>query len=541
LAREKKRRLAGHWYFTCQLAPSSIRRVIDLPFRPERTSAEPVFRQLAGTLRALIGSGRLAPGTKLPATRELAASLALGRASISHAYDELVREGWLTAHVGHRTFVALSPPADAAPVPPGAVPSRRFVWAGLFALRARLLSAPRGFAPRGSDPPIRFDFRGGQVDRGSLPGDDLRRAFSRAVARQLGDLSAHQDPRGWLPLRHEIARYLVSRGIACGADDILVVNGAQQAIDLAAHVLVDPGDTVVMEQPGYFGASMAFTASQANLVGVGVDAEGLRTDQLARVLKARRVKLLYTTPAAQSPTGVVLSERRRGELIALADEHQVPILEDDYDSELRYQGPPVAALKTLDGSGQVIYVGTFSKVLFPTLRVGFVVAPAPLLEKMLLARWNADVGTAALSQAALAALLRTGALARHVRRVRKIYAERLRTMVDALARSMPGGTRWTEPHGGLTLWVTLPGGVDAEGVFRAASEAGIAYTRGEVFHFDGRGQSSLNLSFASLPPARIAEGVALLGGMVGRYLPRSARRASSRGRNETHAAIVAGR
>jgi len=256
LAREKKRRLAGHWYFTCQLAPSSIRRVIDLPFRPERTSAEPVFRQLAGTLRALIGSGRLAPGTKLPATRELAASLALGRASVSHAYDELVREGWLTAHVGQGTFVALGPPGDAAPVRPGAVPSRRFVWAGLFALRARLLSAPRGFAPRGSDPPIRFD--------------------------------------------------------------------------------------------------------------------------------------------------------------------------------------------------------------------------------------------------------------------------------------------WTEPHGGLTLWVTLPGGVDAEGVFRAASAAGIAYTRGEVFHFDGRGQSSLNLSFASLPPAGIAEGVALLGGMVGRYLPRSARRASSRGRSETHAAMVAG-
>jgi GntR family transcriptional regulator / MocR family aminotransferase len=524
--------------------------VIDLPFRPDRSSAAPVFRQLADMLRALIGAGRLAGGTKLPATRELATSLGLGRASVSQAYDELVREGWLTAHVGQGTFVAGRAPGPATPPRSGAAASRQFVWAGLFALRARLLSAPRGLAPRRDVPPIRFDFRGGRVDRASLPTDDLRRAFARAVARQLGDLAGPGDPRGWPPLRQEIARHLVSRGIACDPSDVLVVNGAQQAIDLAAHVLVDPGDTVVMEQPGYFGASMAFTASQANLVGVGVDAEGLRTDELARVLRARRVKLLYTTPAAQSPTGVVLSERRRRELLALADEHQVAILEDDYDSELRYQGPPVAALKTLDGAGQVIYAGTFSKVLFPGLRVGFVVAARPLREKMLLARWNADVSTAAISQAALATLLGNGALARHVRRVRKVYAERLRAMLDALERGMPSGTRWSEPSSGLTLWVTLPGGIDTEGAFRTAVEAGIAYTRGEVFHFDGRGQDSLDLSFASLPPARIADGIALLGEIVRKYVPRSARRAASReraatprakGRSEPDAAILAER
>src|SRR5439155_4339064 len=177
-------------------------------------------------------------------------------------------------------------------------------------------------------------------------------------------------------------------------------------------------------------------------VGVRVDEDGLRIDDLARILRARRAKLVYTTPAAQSPTGAVLSAERRRALLALADEHHVPISEDDYDSELRYEGAPIAALKTLDGAGQVIYAGTFSKVLFPGLRVGYVVAAPPLLEKMVLARWNADVTTNVIGQAALAHLLATGALSRHVKRVRAVYATRLATMLETLATAMPAGTEW---------------------------------------------------------------------------------------------------
>jgi GntR family transcriptional regulator/MocR family aminotransferase len=251
----------------------------------------------------------------------------------------------------------------------------------------------------------------------------------------------------------------------------------------------------------------------------------VRTDELGRVLRTRRVKLIYTTPAAQSPTGVVMSDGRRQALLALADDHQIPILEDDYDSELRYEGVPVAALKTLDRSGQVIYAGTFSKVLLPGLRIGYVVAARPLLEKMVLARWTTDVGTALPAQAALTTLLEDGGLDRHLRRIRKLYAERLHAMLAALADAMPEGSTWSRPRGGHSVWLTLPEAADADAIYHAALDAGIAYTRGDLFHYDGRGGDSLMLSFASLGPAAIAEGVATLGGLIRRHLTRGRRAA----------------
>jgi GntR family transcriptional regulator / MocR family aminotransferase len=514
--------------------------MLDLPFRPDRSRAEPVHRQLEGFLRGLIDAGRLAERTKLPATRELAASLGLSRTTVSRAYDGLVASGALTAHVGQGTFVAARSRARSAE-PTGAMPAGRgFAWSGLFALRARMLAPPPGaLLPKGH-PPVRFDFRGGQVATDALPVDEVRRAFSRAIARQLPALATHHDPFGWAPLRREIASYLVSRGIECRADDVAVVNGAQQAIDVAAHALLDPGDTVVMEQPGYFGAALAFTACQSNLVGVAVDEEGLECDALARVLQARRVKLVYTTPAAQCPTGVVMSEQRRRALLSLADEHQIPVLEDDYDSELRFRGPPVPALKTLDRAGQVIYAGTFSKVLFPALRIGFVVAARPLLEKMVLARASSDFSTAAVPQAALAALLRSGVLARHLRRMRRLYADRQRVMLEALARHMPDGCRWTAPPGGHTLWLRLPPAADPDRVFHDAVAEGIAYTRGELFHFDGRGSDCFDLSFANLPAPRIAEGVALLGAVVRRSAARERAGRATRQRGAEHAVVGRG-
>ncbi len=486
--------------------------MIELAFTPDRDAAEPLYRQLGSYLRGLIEAERLAAGAKLPATRELAAALALSRTTVSLAYEELVAEGLLVAHVGQGTFVADRPtrPVRLAPVTAGT--TRGFVWSGLFAFRARALPVPTKLMHRTPGQP-RCDFRGGQVDRTSLPVGELRRAFASALA-SLPTLAADNDPRGWRPLRHAIARYLVQRGIACDANDVAVVNGAQQAIDLVARVLVDPGDTVVTEQPGYFGATLAFTAAQANLVGVRVDDDGLRTDDLARVLRARRAKLVYTTPAAQSPTGAMLSVERRHALLALADEHQVPVFEDDYDSELRYEGAPVAALKTLDRAGQVIYAGTFSKVLFPGLRVGYVVAAQPLLEKMVLARWNADVGSSVVPQAALATLLESGGLDRHVRRMRRIYGTRLAAMLDALDATMPAGTAWTRPRGGHGLWLTLPPGVDGDALAHDAAAAGIAYGLGEAFFADGRGKENVHLSYATMSPEAIRDGIVRLADLI---------------------------
>ena len=499
-----------------------------MAFRPDRASDVPLNRQLADHLATLIDTGRLAPGVRLPATREAATAVGVARRTVATAYEILTARGLVSAHVGRGTFVVGRAAAAPAPsIPPAA---RAFAWAGLFARPAALATLP-GFVWRAHRGEIAFDFRGGRVDPTTLPAQDLRWAFARPfqVRTRLRALAAHRDPRGWPPLREEVARHLAARGIACEPSDTAIVNGLQQAIDLAARVLVEPGDAVVMEQPGYFGAALAFAARGADVLGVEVDGDGLVTERLARILRLRRVKLIYVTPASQCPTGVALSPARRDALLALADEHQVPILEDDYDNELRYAGPALPALKASDRAGQILYAGTFSKVLFPGLRLGYVVAARPLLERLVTTRAIADFGTGVVEQAALATLLATRGLDRHLRRVRKLYAERLATMLAALESAMPKGTLWTSPRGGHLVWVTLPTGVDADQLQHASIQRGVAFERGEMFFHRGeRGGEHVALSFAALEADAIREGIARLAAAVRDLMPATSRSAAAR-------------
>lgn len=485
--------------------------MLEIAFQPDRSRREPVYRQLEAYLRELIESRRLGAGERLPASRELAASLGLSRNTVNQAYQALVDDGLLSSHVGQGTFVTRR--HGPALRPASVRPARGFAWAGLLARRTSGVGLPAAMRAGGRMPNPPFDFRPGQVDLGTLPETDLRRAFSKGID-QVATLATYRDPRGWPPLRDQIARALVARGIRCGADDVAIVNGAQQALDLAGRVLIDPGDTVAMEQPGYFGAALAFAASEAHVVGVGVDEEGLRTDELARILRARRVKLVYTTPAVQSPTGVVMSDARRSALLTLADEYQVPVLEDDYDSELRYGTPPTPALKTQDAAGQVIYTGTFSKALFAGVRMGYVVAAQPYLLQMVTSRMAADFQTDLVAQAALAELLASGGLERHVRRVRRIYAARRSALLEALRSHMPEGTRWTEPAGGNAVWISLPSGVDGAALHAAALEQGIEYARGDLFSLDGATLDHALLSFAQMGRPKIAEGIGRLADLV---------------------------
>lgn len=515
-----------------QLAPRMLGAVLDVAFRPDRHGPAPIARQLADHLAGLIAAGRLAPGSKLPASREIAASLGVARNTVTAAYEMLATRGVVTARVGQGTFVAATLPRETPPAA-GAAP-REFAWDGLVA-RSAPARLPDLLRRSEGGPPVPFDFRGGRVEPGVLPASDLRWAFARPFQQRarMTALAGHADPYGWPQLREEIARHLAGRGIACDAADVAVVGGLQHAIDLVARVLLDPGDAVVVEQPGYFGATLAFGGRGADLLGVDVDDDGLRTDRLARVLRLRRPKLVYVTPATQSPTGVALSPARRRELLALADEHQVPIFEDDYDADLRYRGPALPALKADDPAGQVIYAGTFSKILFPGLRVGYVVAARPLLARLVTARWRSDFGGGVVEQAALATLLATRGLDRHLRRVRKLYADRLDALVAALATSMPAGVRWRAPASGHVVWVGLPPGVDPEALQDAARARGVAYGRGELFFVDGRGGDHLLLSFTALDATTIAEGIARLGAALRGLLPASARTARPAARRPT--------
>jgi GntR family transcriptional regulator/MocR family aminotransferase len=489
--------------------------VLDLAFRADPARREPVYRQLADHLAELVATRRLRSGERLPPSRELAAGLGLSRNTVNRALGSLVEQGVLEAHVGRGTFVRRAPPR-ARDAGTGAGPARRpFAWRSLVSVRARLLPPPPAPRAAGSEP-ARVDFRPGRVDPEALPLAELVGAWQRAVARHLRESANTIDPLGHAPLRAAIARALAGRGITCRAEDVLVTVGAQQALDLVARALVDPGDAVAVEQPGWFGAAWAFRAAGADCLGVGVDAEGLRVEELARVVRARRPKLVYVTPAVQLPTGVPLSEARREALLELADHEQLPVVEDDYDSELRLGGPAAPALKTLDRGEQVVYLGTFSKALFPGLRVGYVVAAPALLERLAGLRGAASLGPSLVDQLALVEILSGDTFTRHVRRVRKRNAERACSMAGALAESMPAGTRFREPAGGTAFFVELPAQVDPVALAAAARERGIAYAPGEAFRLDGAGPPALVLSFAHAAPDAIRAGVAELGALVRR-------------------------
>ncbi len=502
--------------FGSKLVPYS-RHVLDFVFQPDPDRDEPVWRQLERHLREWIAAGRILPGERLPPSRELAGQLGIGRNSVSQAYQALIDDGVARARVGRGTFVAPRPnlrafrgtTADAAP------PERAgFAWDALLSRAERRAWPPPRPATVRPDVPIRFDFRGGRVDAEALPAAELKRAWGRAVGDRLSQLANADDPRGYGPLREEISLSLVSRGIACEPEDVLVVSGAQQGLDLVARTLIDSGDIVAMEEPGYFGAARAFRRAGAELLPIPVDDRGLVTEALARALRGTRAKLVYTTPSAQVPTGVTLDAARREALLDLSDRHHVPIVEDDYDSELRFAGPPLPALKTRDPAGRVIYVGTFSKALFPGLRVGYVVAARALLVHLTATRFFADMGGDIVSQAVVADLLASGALEKHVRRVRRLHAARRAALLEALDRHMPNDVAWTRPSGGRLVWLTLPRDVDPDALAGEAAAAGIAYGRGEMCTVDDVGRRSLILSFVNESTDAIDAGIGELAGLV---------------------------
>ncbi len=499
--------------------------MLELAFVPDRRAPAPVYRQLADHLGALIEGERLRSGEKLPASRELAGALGLSRNTVNQAYQALIDRDLLRAHVGQGTFVSERPGGSRAPLE--AEPARAFVWESLLSGPARALPVRLPGEPRGTPD---FDFRAGRVDPASLPVAELQRLFRRVLEEHSATLANHLDPRGWPPLREAIATALVARGIWCEPDEVLVTGGAQAALDAIARVLIDPDDAVALESPGYFGADFAFRAARAHRIPIPVDEGGLRTDDLARVLGRRRLKLVYTTPAVQQPTGVAMIEERREQLLELAAATHTPIVEDDYDGELRLEDPVRPALKTRDPAGQIVYVGTFSKALFPALRLGYVVAARPLLDRLATARMASALAVPALEQAVLADWMASEGYARHVRRVRRNIAERVRAGLETLAAVMPEGTSVGTPAGGGSLWITLPEPLDGEALRRAARDVGILVTPGAWFATGDASQEplarTLSIAVGALPEGDVREGLGRLGECARQGLGRRSARSS---------------
>jgi GntR family transcriptional regulator/MocR family aminotransferase len=496
----------------------------------DRESPLPLARQIQEQIERLIREGWLAPGVKLPATRELAQTLGVNRTTVALAYEELVAAGRARAHVGQGTFVAAPSPTDARPAPPSAarVP---LDWSRLFSRSAHIAGAGaerRAAVPAGVRALI--SFAEGTPDSGLFPTDAFRRVLNQVV-RAEGSTLLQYPPGGdgYPPLQTYLATYLLRFGIEARTDDILVVNGSQQGFDLIARTLIDPGDVVAMEEPTYPRAIAVFRAAGAQLVAVPWGREGPSAEVLEQVLAHHRPKFFYCQPTAHNPTGITMTPEAARRVLDTAARHHVPIVEDGFDGSLYYGDRRPLPLRALDRDGLVLYIGTFSKVLFPGLRLGWLVAPPPVVARLRAAKQLADLGTSPLIQAAVHRFCERRLLDRHVGRIAKEYDRRRTALLEALGRHMPEGVSWTEPRGGFSLLVTLPAGCDAALLLPRALRRGVRFTPGARFFLGGGGESTARLSFSSVPARRIEDGVRRLAeGIEDWRRARSVRPASER-------------
>ncbi len=495
-----------------------------LSLRLDRESRTPLYRQIEVGVREAIAAGRLISGSRLPPERTLAAALGVDRTTVVAAYRELAADGLVHAHVGRGTTVAPSPD--------------RFSAEGRHGSRAgeieRPLDWPQLFAPMVEDDPALADIAAlaGREDVVSFvagvpaPETYPTRAFRSLLAEALGTggegLLQYCPPEGYGPLREAIAERMSRKGMPVPAGRVFICGGSQQGLYLLARALIEPGDTVGVEAPTYVGALQVFRAAGARLVNIPADREGLDPDRLAEMLERRPIKLIYTLPTFQNPTGATLSLERRQRLLAVARRHGIPVIEDDPYGELRYEGEPVSSLLALaDGpTSPVVYLSTFSKVLFPGFRLGWVVAPVPLIERLAWVKSLVDLESNPLAQWAVAEYLDRGEFDDHLARLVPVYAARRDALEAALRHEAGDMLRWRSPAGGFYLWAQLLGGLRAREVLAEASREGVAFVPGDLFHADGGGRDALRLAFSSLMPPQIEEGVRRLATAVSTVVER---------------------
>src|SRR5512146_2448598 len=427
----------------------------------DRASNIPLYQQIKIHLRNGILSGNLAPETRLPASRALAQSLGVNRITVGSAYDELEAEGLIFSRLGSGTYVLRREELPALPKE-GSEAS--------WPLWQRLVSQANGDALnsgpadrlRAAAHPHPISFASGQSDARLFPADDFRRVLQTVMRRDGITALDYGEPAGHMALRVTIAHILGSQGLQIRPENVLITAGSQQALSLVTQVLLKPGDVILVESPTYSGALDLFRALGFRIVSVPIDKQGMQVEALEKVLQQHHPRLIYTIPTFHNPTGTCLSSARRHQLIVLADRYNVPILEDDFVGDLRYDGRAQPALKSLDPGGRAIYVSTFSKMVMPGLRVGFLVAEGPVYERLVDCKRVNDLATSSLLQRALEMYVTVGRYQAHLRRSCQLYRKRRDAMLSAIHRHLPAGVRADMPQGGLFIWMELPEGCSAE-------------------------------------------------------------------------------
>ncbi len=473
---------------------------------------KPLYVQIRDQLRERIISGSLKAGDRLDPSRELAKCLGVHRTTVSNAYADLEAEGLIEGTVGRGTFVSPLASALRAQAASKRRASRDFFWDSFFSEEERDDALGRLMASAFEPGVISFAAAHGS---GNMAPVDLARRATRAVLdREGGKLLEYGSSDGYPPLKKYLQARLGRDGIAVELDEILITNGCQQSLDLVRRSLVNPGDTVVCENPTYTGLWNVFESPGVRLIGIPVTAEGMDLDFLAAVLEQNKVKLILASPNFQNPTGRTMPLEARKRLLELAARFQVPVAEDDVYGALRYRGRELPPLKSLDTTGLVVYLNSFSKVGFPGLRVGWIVASRRVIERLRWAKQRSDLHTNLLGQAVLEELGRRGWLDRWIRRIRLVYQRKLERLRSATDRHFPPEARIAYPEGGMSVWVELPAGLDAAGLLVKAHDRRVIFAPSRYFYFQNPARNALRLCFTALEDNQIERGMAILGELL---------------------------
>lgn len=467
----------------------------------DASGGKPLYLELRDKLRRAILSGELPPG-KLPSARDMARLEHVSRNTVDAAYAYLADEGLVYVRRGQGTFVS-----EGASVKCASVPSD-MDW------EARISRAARAFTHyREEEAPLIhggrdvISFTSLAPDHNTFAVQAFRKIMNDVLAMDDGRLLNYGYTRGYEPLRQYLLADMRAKGINTDGDELIIVNGFRQAVDLVTRVLVDEGRRVLVEAPTYNGVIGVLKSRMARIGAVDIDDQGMNPDMLEREILKERPALVYCVPTYQNPTGLNMPLERRREVLRVCAKYRVPLLEDGFNEELRFRGESYPTLKAMDSSGVVIYAGSFSKVLFPGLRIGWVLAPKAVYRYLLNEKFNQDIHTSTVIQAALCEFLKRGCLQRHLKASRALYRERMTALLDALEDNFSDIADWPRTDGGFSVFMTLHGGADTRALLTKAHEAGVMYVPGDVFYPDGRGRNSLRLGFSRLTPEQIREGV----------------------------------
>ena len=478
---------------------------MSLQMHIDRDASRPIYKQIAGQIRQQIREARLPVGARLPAIRQLASTLGVTRLTIQTAYDELRAEGWIETHVGKGTFVARTarPETLMANVGHSMTPS------GVLDDQPRIdqIKIVRSLAYTEPDPDL-------------FPAGTFWHHLNK-LRTQAADLLRYNWPQGDAELRTVVANQLRERGVEAMPDDIMVTAGVTQGIALVVQALTRPGDFVAVERPTHLGLLNTLRAHNVEPVPVAMDKHGPRLDELERIIAQYRPRFFHTVPNFHNPTGTLASQQRRADLLSLARQHGLMLVEDDSCGPLHYDGDPIPALKSQDTADLVVYLTSVSKTMMPGLRVGYAVAPRPLHQQIVTLRRASDFCGPPFVQRALVGFIREGDYRQHLRRVLPIYRERRDTLMHALDAHMAPDVSWTYPSGGFACWLTLPPGIVAADVQREALRRGFAFTPGEAFLTEPTDHGHLRICFASQPASVITEAAGVLARVIDDCLRRA--------------------